>query len=350
MEIGLYIAELLGEQDEVSVPGLGTFMKIRVAGSFDESQNVFNPPSYQLDFKEANTSYSGLSEYISNHKNLSIASAEELIKKFITGIKNSLNNSDPVAIKHLGSLYKQNGILTFKAIETFSFAGSFYGLKPVAELKRVSTAPPIQEEKPKEDKDDIEAPDYTRQVESEGEDEVEVPKARLIPILVISFLAVIATLAALFYFDTSFNHKIRNIFVSKKTSTQAIAQLNDSLNTNEPDTLIANTTDNTFNAKDSLVEKVKPGTEQISTIHESITYEIIVASFYKESEAEEYIRNLETKGMKAKIVANIPGKMHKISMGTFKDEESATKELSRIQKEINKDAWIARVKPLNNPQ
>ena len=350
MEIGLYIAELLGEQDEVSVPGLGTFMKIRVAGSFDVANNVFNPPSYRLEFKESNVPYSGLSEYISSHKNLSIASVEELIKKFITGIKDSLNNSDQVQIKHLGSLFKQNGVLTFNAIDTLGISGRFYGLKPVAELKGLSTPPPIQEEKPIENKDEIEAPDYTKQAETENEEEEEVPKARLIPILIISFLAIIATLAALFYFDASFNNKIRNMFAPKKLPTQTVSLLNDSLNTNAQDTLISNTADSSINAKDSLAETTKSSPEQIPVLNESISYEIIVASFYKESEAEEYIRNLETKGINAKIAANIPGKMHKISIGTFKDEESANKELSRIQREINKDAWIARVKPLNNPQ
>ena len=52
----------------------------------------------------------------------------------------------------------------------------------------------------------------------------------------------------------------------------------------------------------------------------------------------------------AKIVENMPGKMLKISIGTFLDEESAEKELTRIHKKINKDAWIARVKPSKNPK
>jgi hypothetical protein len=37
--------------------------------------------------------------------------------------------------------------------------------------------------------------------------------------------------------------------------------------------------------------------------------------------------------------------MMKISLGSFTEEESANTELKQIQKNINKDAWIARVKP-----
>lgn len=360
MEIGLYIAELLGEQDEVSVPGLGTFIKLRIAGSFDELSNVFNPPSYQLAFKEENVSYSGLSHYISSHKNLSIASAEELIKKFISGIKDSLNNSDTSEIKHLGSLYKENDVLTFKAAENFEITGSFYGLKPIAERIIEPSLPP-QDQKLIQDKDEIDAPNYTKPFEAQDEvdSDTETPKARLIPILIISFLAIIATLATLFYFDSSFNQFVKNMYASKESSTQAAEPFIDTMNTSASLGLIPGTVDSNMNIKDTLAENVKsspkPSTpvtklEQTPSLNEGIIYEIIVASFYKESEAKEYIRNAETKGIKAKIVENIPGKMHKISMGTFKDEESANKELERIQKEINKDAWIARVKPLNNPQ
>lgn len=358
MEIGLYIAELLVEQDEVSVPGLGTFIKIRVAGSFDESKRVFNPPFHKLAFKEEDIPYSGLSQYISNHKNLSVASSEELIKKFASGIMNSVNNSDTAEIKHLGSLYKENNNLNFRAIENFEVSGRFYGLKPISEHKNVSPFP-LEEETIQQNKDKIEAPDYTTPDETEDEDEIEAPKARLIPIIIISFLAIIATLAALYYFDANFNQLVRNMLASKESSTQIVEPLNNTLNTSAPENLIPNTSDSNMNSKDTLVENALSITEASKTLsrpeqnvksNENISYEIIVAAFYKESEAEEYIRKAETKGLKAKIVENIPGKMHKISMGTFRDEESAAKELLRIKKEINKDAWIARVKPLNNPQ
>ena len=48
MEIGLYIAELLSEQDEVSVTGLGTFTKERIAGKLDSQSNLFYPPPIKL--------------------------------------------------------------------------------------------------------------------------------------------------------------------------------------------------------------------------------------------------------------------------------------------------------------
>jgi hypothetical protein len=69
MELGQYIADLLRGQDEVSVTGLGTFTKIRVAGFFDQNSNVFYPPFYKISFKEGENEDTSLIEYIANKEN-----------------------------------------------------------------------------------------------------------------------------------------------------------------------------------------------------------------------------------------------------------------------------------------
>ena len=148
MDIGLYISDLLREQDEVSVPGLGTFLKIRVAGNYDKINDSFSPPTYQLSFKQSAAGFYPLSEYISRQKNLSISSAEYFIKKFSAGILELLIAANSAEIKHLGTLHKKNEVLFLEPAGTFESAGNFYGLKPVAELKNKSI--PIKEEVKKE--------------------------------------------------------------------------------------------------------------------------------------------------------------------------------------------------------
>jgi nucleoid DNA-binding protein len=138
MEIGLYIAELLSEQDVVSVTGLGTFTKERIAGKFDSQSNLFYPPSYHLSFKETSFNSSLLSEYISLKRDLSTSSSEELIKKFTENIRDILNSSDAIEINHLGILHKENNNLAFKPTEGFKINGKFYGLKPIPELQKES--------------------------------------------------------------------------------------------------------------------------------------------------------------------------------------------------------------------
>jgi cell division septation protein DedD len=355
MEIGLYIAELLGEQDEVSVAGLGTFFKERVAGSFDKHSNLFYPPSYHLSFKKDVFSFSGLSEYISRKRNLSISSSEELIKKFTETILNVLNGSDAVEINHLGSLYKINDQLTFKPSDSFGIADKFYGLKPIPEhnITVVSLPKKDLEAEPAESKFQVESE------EPEQELFEEAPKARLIPILVISILAIIASLLALFYFDKSFNHFVKDILSPKVKPAAVIEPIIDTTAASVASTdSISDPLDSIRTKKEEIQEEtnanldskpVDPSLEEkVPAAKQDISYEIIVAAFSRKIDAETYIKEMNSKGIKAKIVENLPGKMLKISLGTFTEEEAATLELNRIQKEINKDAWIARVKPLIN--
>jgi nucleoid DNA-binding protein/cell division septation protein DedD len=356
MEIGLYIAELLSEQDEVSVTGLGTFTKERIAGKLDSQSNLFYPPYYHLSFKETFFSSSLLSEYISLKKDLSTSSSEELIKKFTETIQDILNNSDVVEINHLGKLYKENNHLEFKQSEGFEINGKFYGLKPIPELQIESIPSPNEELL-------TDFPNFPSQVEeNEVEEEIDVdsPKSKLLPVLAISILAVSATLFGFFYFDQNFNLFVRNI-ISPKTSTSApvepiitsITAASDSVNI-EAGITDSNTIINEKTLESSQKEiKSKPDAdltdEKVNASNEDIIYEIIVAAFARKKDAESYIVEMNSKGYKAKIVENLPGKIMKISLGTFADEVSANNELKQIQNDINKDAWIARVKPLKNP-
>ena len=352
MEIGLYIAELLGEQDEVSVIGLGTFTKERIAGKFDKSSNQFYPPSYHLSFKENTFIFSGLSEYISLKRSLSISSSEELIKNFTETILDILNSSDTVEINHLGSLHKENNHLTFKQSESFGIVDKFYGLKPISELKIA----PIPSSNQKILTDDAVKPFQIEEDELDEEIYFDAPKARLLPIVIISILAISSSLFSLYFFDQDFNQFIRNTLSPKVTPSAPFEPVKtlipvtaDSLTTKPA---VTDSVAVTNDKNQDIVQKEIPNKpvevlieEKVPANNEGLSYEIIVAAFARKKNAEIYIIEMSSKGYKAKIVENLPGKMMKISLGSFTEEESANTELKQIQKNINKDAWIARVKP-----
>lgn len=341
MEIGLYIGDLLREQDEVSVTGLGTFKKVRLAGTFDKSSNQFYPPSYQLSFIAGETSDSSLIQYISIKKNLSNSSAVELINKFVSNKLELLNSSDSVEILHLGVLHKKNGKLTLIPADDFGTIDNFFGLKPIAELNNENSIP-LYEEK-----------------ELEEEEYEEPQKTRSWVTIFISFLVFLIAVSALFYFNADFNNFIKNksagVFSSTNPVQQESPNLIDSIKINSDS--IKNTVDSASILADSIRQKSDttitvanvPAAVAVTSESEAINYEIIVAAFTRKSEADVYIKELSTKGIQVKIVENMPGKKLKISLGTFLDEELAKKELTRIQKNINKDAWIAQVKQSKNP-
>jgi len=346
MDIGLYIGELLRGQDEVNVAGLGTFIKIRTAGSFDGSSNKFYPPAFQIAFKESQIGDSSLIQFISSEKNLSKSSVEELIKKFSAGILELLNSSDSVEIRPLGFLHKENGKLTLIPSDDFGAINIFYGLEPIAEIN-TEVFLPKQEE--------IAETKESEEIEEEFE---EIKKTKSWITLFISFLALLIAVAALFYFNSDFNNFIKTksagIFSSTIKVEQASPDLIDSTKISSDS--MKNAVDSASIIADSIRQKTDTAVTvakesvpiALTSENEVINYEIIAAAFARKSEADVYINELSKKGIQGKIVENMPGKMLKISLGTFLDEESAKKELTRIQKNINKDAWIARVKPSKN--
>ncbi len=349
MDIGFYIADLLREEDEVSVPGLGTFMKVRIAGSFDQVSNTFRPPSYQVSFKNTSSDNSLLTKYISVQKNLSASSSEYFIEKFSSNFSDLLTASGFAEIKPLGTIHKKNETLHFEASDSLEIASNFYGLKPLIDRtsKAVDT---ISYGVVKEGETVLSQDEEAEEIEETSKrSSLKLVFAILIPLILIG--AILS-----YYLNPGFYNVVQklrsDIFpVTEQPSPAPVSDLTGTL----PDSML-NTADTLSENSDSLALKteISPDTlneqpAQVAVADNDISFEIIGAAFARKNDAEMYVKQLTAKGIEAKIVENMPGKMIKISLGSFKDEPSARIELSRIHKDLNKEAWIARIKPKKNP-
>ncbi len=116
MDIGLYIAELLYQKEKVSVPGVGTFYKKRIASFFDEELQVFFPANekYQLKlFEDDDTSFI---EYISKAKQIALPEVSDVVKKFATKFNTDLSVTGTASIRGLGELKKMVPIISSTSI------------------------------------------------------------------------------------------------------------------------------------------------------------------------------------------------------------------------------------------
>ncbi|MGB4773833.1 MAG: SPOR domain-containing protein [Daejeonella sp.] len=351
MNIALYISELLQQQVEVNVPGFGTFFKVRIAGFFDEQNQTFIPPAQQLVFEQNSAKNTDLSEHISVKKNISSESADYFIENYVSALHNLLENTNEAELNPLGTLKKTNDEYVFQVAGNLDLGSSYFGLKPVSELS--------QKEFIKEEKDVIIDQPLTKNQEEEisynnvHDDEVSEMEETESSGMAFKYkmlitIAILLSIAGGIYlynpkiYDSILEQDfIQNAkqFFNSKTSQQAIV-LTDSIAKND-----------TLDSKGINAEKVqdtlKTDTQKTPVYNENVIYfEIIGAAFKNKQEAEDYIKSLKLRGIEAKIVDKMPGPKVKVSLGTFTDAESAQKELVRIQKEINNEAWIARVKPL----
>ncbi|WP_411274382.1 hypothetical protein [Daejeonella sp.] len=352
MDIGFYIADLLQKQDKVSVSGLGTFTRHKVPGSYDHINNLFLPPSYKISFSDEIFDSQSLSKYISAKKNLSPSSAEYFIKKFTSGFLDILQSSGIAKLNPLGNVRKNNENLTFEASPDFEITGQSYGMKPVSDLKSYThkatdeIAPEIVSPGGFIE-DFITGQGSTDEIE-EGELFFEEKRGNSTGMIILgAFLFAVVT-AALFY-------------ILNPTTRNLVDRMLPGYHTDTPISNSGNTLPSSPIVKPDSLSMVPPAVVQDSSIGDSVTraeqidkqpvavagtnkIEIIGATFGKRSEAEAYVIVMKKRGIQAKIADDMPGRLFKVSLASFSDDQSAQTELNRVVKEVEKTAWIAKYK------
>jgi nucleoid DNA-binding protein len=352
MDIGFYIADLLKKQDKVSLPGLGTFIRHKVPGSYNQISNSFLPPSFEVSFSNEILEWDSLSEYIRVKKNLSPSSAEYFVKKFTSGIFDTLQTSEIAEINHLGVIRKKNEFLTFEASANLAIAGKFFGLSPVTELKPF-VEPEIQqvaaaaERRGDSIEDFITGQGAEQEIGVEEHFESERKGNRTLLIILGAFISAIIAGALLYMFNPTVKNLVERTLQEYKASTPLPDSRNvpatsplakpDSLNKG-PSVIVQ---DSSMSDPVAVIEPIEQEPEILAEITK---IEIIGATFGKRSEAEAYVITMKKRGLQAKIADDMPGKLFKVSLGSFSDDQSAQKELNRIVQEVEKTAWIAKYK------
>lgn len=132
MDVGFYLGELLMQQGEASVPGLGHFVQARMSGYFDENEHKFYPPYHQAKFTpQWAVDDDTLAEYIATKKNISVESARYFTERYVDNLKiEALLGEVPVG--NIGSFCTEYAELTFKPAAKIADDATFYGLESVS--------------------------------------------------------------------------------------------------------------------------------------------------------------------------------------------------------------------------
>jgi len=350
MDIAPYIADLLRQHDEVNVPSLGTFCKKKKTGFYDPKKQTFFPPSHGIIYKTANDN-SLLASYISVKKNISLSTANYFVEKFVAQIKSLIASQGEAEIESIGTLKKSEDSYELIDVLNVDDEGEYFGLRPVKELKSVAEEPvPIAPQESTVIENTIaENPVIAEPVPEEvikgrkvsAASKILLVAASLILIGIITYLVNPKLLES---FKQETNIPDRKIPAKQPVQATVPKTFQDSLA--EADTIYQELTKQGFDVEKPR-DTLEVSTQATATpaAPPAVSFEIIGAAFARRSEAETYVKLMKSKGVYAKIVEDMPGSKLKISLGTFNDEVSAKQELIRIQKELNKDAWIARVKP-----
>lgn len=132
MKIGLYILELLQDQDCVVFPGLGAFTAHAVEAKFDLNKTILKPPSREIKFNPDIKLNDGiLLNYFAHRLEIAAPKANSEIENLCNEINYRLDHGETVGLEGLGIIKRKEGRIFFEAYTDVEKMPEAFGLEPI---------------------------------------------------------------------------------------------------------------------------------------------------------------------------------------------------------------------------
>jgi nucleoid DNA-binding protein/septal ring-binding cell division protein DamX len=347
MNLADYLSELLVQRNEVSIPGLGHFERVRINGYYNDQEAKFYPPGHQVKFVPDEKDDDTFAEYIAGKKSISLASSKYFTEKFVSKLKEDAAEGG-VVFSDLGVFQTEGEQLVFKPNDNIGNNPSFYGYEPVSVSKHRDT--PVEE------------PAYTSFIEAEPagasiepvtgtieeqqyiEGEAEGKKLLNIwlVLLIVITIIIFGVFSAYRYYPDVINrfNPFYHEAVLKKAKVPPVAPAIVAKADTDTTKKVAAVTDTS--AKTTAVT----APASIDTLNQT-GYAIRVDAFKAGKMADETVNLYKKRGLDARIMPREPRKLYKVIVGnypTLKDAEIAKMELVKAKK-IRKDSQITLINP-----
>jgi nucleoid DNA-binding protein len=135
------VKELILDNEEVSLPGLGTFVSELVPSTFSDKGYTINPPYRRLAFRQRNVADLMLAEFYSRSNGTDLDMAGKIVAEFTDELKNTLQSKKVVALPGLGRLRatRENAFFFIPDADLDIYPEGF-GLEPVSLKTHEETA------------------------------------------------------------------------------------------------------------------------------------------------------------------------------------------------------------------
>jgi len=136
MDINLFskmVKELVLENDQVALPGLGAFVAEVVPSTFSDRGYTINPPYRRLSFKLDSSEDTLLADFYAKNNKVDASVASQVISNFVKELGESLKASKAVQFPGLGRLrMTKDGNVFFIADEDLDIYPAGFGLEPIS--------------------------------------------------------------------------------------------------------------------------------------------------------------------------------------------------------------------------
>lgn len=128
------VKELILDKDEVSLPGVGTFVAEMVPSVFSDKGYTINPPYKRLSFRQKSTGDdSFLIDFYAKCNNLDIETASRIIREFLHEMRHVLETRKSIVFPGLGKLRAtRENYFFFVADEDLDIYPEGFGLEPIS--------------------------------------------------------------------------------------------------------------------------------------------------------------------------------------------------------------------------
>lgn len=349
MDISYNIADFLEKNQQVVLPGLGQFFRIRSEGYFDKETNTFYPPKENVEFSEnsALENDNPLVAYISYHNNISASSAAYLLEKFIEDLKNQLANIGEVQLSDLGTLIKRDNSIIFQPEQKLELGNNFFGLPELNLDKTVSN-----EEEREEEYFSLAEQALSASVSEEVEIKSSNRKSRKWLYFAIPFLLIVLGIGGLYFLRPDIYNSVFNPnLINQENKNVLPIAVPTEQNISKADSIYKDDIVKNLESEGFEVEPIKDSADVVVTENavpkkNMLRYEIIISAWQTRAKAEDHLKKLKANGIDAHIVEDAGGSLIKISIATLYNKEDADRELQRVREEINPEAFYKVIIPL----
>ena len=346
MNLADYLSELLEENTEVSVPGLGYFIREHISAYYNQTEARFYPPHHKIKFIDELKADDLLVEYIAGKKNISLASSKYFAEKFVNKLREDAAAGRQL-FSNLGNFRLTNNRLIFEPNNELPDDPDFYGF-PVIEIAKLSgpvksfvTSSPVDQAiiaKPDEEAiTTIPQPQYY-------DDEPEEKKSSYLWLIIAAIVIVLCAAAFVVY---KLNPGLYNKYLSPAKSPVVHKTIIAPPPEVRRDT-IKDTTAKLPPRADTSSQNASLSVTNPDTVHNT-KFELIIATFqkYETKKADLALKKFIVKGVDARIVNDVPGPRIKISAGAFANYNSADSLRTVLLKtgKINQKTLVKKVNP-----